>query len=67
MRAFVIDHYAHPSKRTMSTDAPEPKPASASDVLVDVYSAGLNFFDVRPPSFPKDYLSLKTTTVVCRS
>lgn len=26
-----------------------------------------HFFDVRPPSFPKDYLSLQTTTVVCRS
>ncbi|KAI5123944.1 hypothetical protein M0805_006358 [Coniferiporia weirii] len=45
MRAFVIREYAHPSKVTLSTDAPEPKP-SDSEVLVDVYSAGLNFFDI---------------------
>lgn len=47
MRAFVVKEYAHPSKIPLSTDAPEPK-AGADQVLVDVYSAGLNYFDVRP-------------------
>lgn len=45
MRAFVINKYAHPSKISLSTDVPEPKPG-VDEVLVDVYSAGLNFYDV---------------------
>jgi hypothetical protein len=50
MRAFVIDHYAHPSKLQLRADAPEPAAASlkSDEVLVDVHSAALNFFDVRP-------------------
>ncbi|KAJ2925132.1 hypothetical protein H1R20_g11980, partial [Candolleomyces eurysporus] len=45
MRGFVVKDLAHPSKIPLSTDAPEPK-AGAGQVLVDVYSAGLNFFDI---------------------
>jgi NADPH2:quinone reductase len=50
MKAFVIDHYAHPSKHVIAQDVPEPAPAGlkSAEVLVDVYSAGLNFFDVCP-------------------
>lgn len=46
MRAFVINQLTHPSKVTLTTNAPEPTPGT-DEVLVDVYSAGLNFFDVR--------------------
>ena len=45
MRAFVIEKYAHPSDISLKTDAPEPK-LGADDVLIDIYSAGLNLFDV---------------------
>ncbi|EIN11815.1 NAD(P)-binding protein [Punctularia strigosozonata HHB-11173 SS5] len=45
MRAFIIDHYEHPSKLQINANAPEPKPGP-SEVVVDVYSAGLNFFDI---------------------
>ena len=47
MRAFVIKEYAHPSKIPLTQDALAPKPEK-DQVLVDVYSAGMNFFDVRP-------------------
>jgi NADPH:quinone reductase len=46
MRGFVVSEYLHPSKISVSSGLPEPKPADGQ-VLVDVYSAGLNFFDVR--------------------
>lgn len=46
MRAFVIKQLNHPSKIELTKDAPEPKPAP-DQILVDVYSAGLNFYDVR--------------------
>lgn len=46
MRAFVIKEYAHPSKISLSNDVPEPRPAE-DEVLVEVFSAGLNYFDVR--------------------
>lgn len=46
MRAFVIKQLAHPSQIPLSLDAPEPKSVAAGQVLIDVYSAGLNFFDV---------------------
>lgn len=46
MRGYVIDHYDHPSKLQLRQDAPEPKP-QPEDVVVEVYSAALNFFDVR--------------------
>jgi len=45
MRGFVVKDYAHPSKISLSWDVPEPK-LSSDQVLVDVYSAGLNFFDI---------------------
>lgn len=45
MRAFVVSQVNHPSKIELTKDAPEPNPAS-DQVLVDVYSAGLNFYDV---------------------
>lgn len=48
MKAFVISEYAHPSKVQVTRDAPEPVPKPGSDeLLIDVHSAGLNFFDVR--------------------
>ncbi len=46
MRAFVVTDYAHPSKIPVTQNAPDPK-AGPGQVLVDVYSAGLNYFDVR--------------------
>ena len=45
MRAFVINQLNHPSKIELTKDAPEPKPVPGR-IPVDVYSAGLNFFDV---------------------
>jgi len=45
MKAYVINSYAHPSKVPLTLDAPEPK-AGPGQVVVDVYSAGLNFFDI---------------------
>lgn len=48
MRAFVVSEHAHPSKIQLTHDAPEPVRKLGSDeLLVDVHSAGLNFFDVR--------------------
>ena len=44
MRAFVVKELAHPSNIHLSTDIQEPT-ASPGQVLVDVYSAGLNFFE----------------------
>ena len=48
MRAFVVTDYAHPTKIPLTQDAPAPK-LGRGQVLVDVYSAGLNYFDVRVP------------------
>ncbi|KAF9049755.1 hypothetical protein BJ165DRAFT_1342503 [Panaeolus papilionaceus] len=45
MRAFVIKELTHPSNVSLSTDVLVPKPGKGQ-VLVDVYSAGLNFFDI---------------------
>lgn len=45
MRAFVVQELTHPSKVSLSYNTPEPK-AGSRQILVDVYSAGLNFFDV---------------------
>ncbi|KAG6866359.1 hypothetical protein C0991_005280 [Blastosporella zonata] len=44
MRGFVVSELKHHSQIPLSTDVPEPK-AGPGQVLVDVYSAGLNFFD----------------------
>ncbi|KAH9173657.1 NAD-P-binding protein [Lactarius sanguifluus] len=47
MKALVITEYAHPSKIQLTRDAPEPIPTPGSDeLLIDVHSAGLNFFDI---------------------
>ncbi|KAJ6586955.1 NAD(P)-binding protein [Mycena vulgaris] len=45
MRAFVIHELAHPSKITLTPDWPVPKLAE-DHIMVDVYSTGLNFFDI---------------------
>ena len=58
MRAFVVTEYAHPSKIPITQNAPEPK-VGPGQVLVEVYSAGLNYFDVRTRAF---YLSLRPET-----
>ncbi|KAH9055015.1 alcohol dehydrogenase [Lactarius vividus] len=47
MKALVITEYAHPSKIQLTRDVPEPVPTPGSDeLLIDVHSAGLNFFDI---------------------
>ncbi|KAH9949003.1 alcohol dehydrogenase [Amylocystis lapponica] len=45
MRAFVIKEYAHPSKIPLTHSVPVPI-ASQDELLIDVYSAGLNFYDI---------------------
>ncbi|GLB37042.1 putative zinc-binding dehydrogenase [Lyophyllum shimeji] len=45
MRAFVVSELKHHSEIPVSSNVPEPK-AGRGQVLVDVYSAGLNFFDI---------------------
>ncbi|KAI0058587.1 alcohol dehydrogenase [Artomyces pyxidatus] len=45
MKAFVVKEYAHPSKIPVTLDHPEPT-VGPDTVLIDVYSAGLNFFDI---------------------
>ncbi|KAJ7132756.1 alcohol dehydrogenase [Mycena crocata] len=45
MKAFVVHEHAHPSKIALTTDCAIPK-LGENQVMVDVYSAGLNFFDI---------------------
>lgn len=45
MRGFQIEEYAHPTKQTVSTNVPEPKPED-NDLIVDVFAAAVNFFDI---------------------
>ena len=45
MRAFVVSELKHHSEIPVVSDAPAPV-VGEGQVLVDVYSAGLNFFDV---------------------
>ncbi|KZT10980.1 alcohol dehydrogenase [Laetiporus sulphureus 93-53] len=45
MRALVVREFAHPSKIPLTLDAPEPK-AGEDEVIVEVFSAGLNFYDI---------------------
>lgn len=53
MKAFVVKEFAHHSQIPLTHDFPEPRPKPSSDeVLVEVHSAGLNFFDV------SDYISM---------
>ncbi|KAG6900764.1 hypothetical protein C0993_002188 [Termitomyces sp. T159_Od127] len=44
MRGFVVSDLKHHSQIPLSANVPEPTPGPGQ-VLVDVYSAGLNFFD----------------------
>ncbi len=46
MRAFVVKELAHPSKITLTPSYPEPSKVGDDEVLVDIYSSGVNFFDV---------------------
>ncbi|KAG7098570.1 hypothetical protein E1B28_000503 [Marasmius oreades] len=45
MRAVVVKELAHHTKIPITKDAPEPQ-TSENQLLVDVYSTGLNFFDI---------------------
>jgi NADPH2:quinone reductase len=45
MRAFVVKEHAHPSKISLAKEWPVPE-LKEDQIMVDVYSAGLNFFDV---------------------
>ncbi|KAJ7158221.1 alcohol dehydrogenase [Mycena crocata] len=45
MKAFVVHELVHPSKIALTTDWPVPK-LGKNQIMVDVYSAGLNFFDI---------------------
>ncbi|CED84007.1 Zinc-binding oxidoreductase [Phaffia rhodozyma] len=45
MKAFVVEKHAHPTKISVSHHSPAPV-AKKGEILVDVYSCGLNFFDV---------------------
>lgn len=60
MRAFLVKQLNHPSKIELTRDAPEPEPVP-DQILVEVYSAGLNFYDVSTrnattPPYPSFYL-----------
>lgn len=46
MRAYVVTKLVHPSQLKLVDDAPEPE-ATGDEIIVDVYSSALNFFDVR--------------------
>lgn len=45
MRAYVVNRNAHPSELALVSCAPVPTP-EADEIIVDVYSAALNFFDI---------------------
>lgn len=45
MRGFVVEKFAHPRDIALSNNAPEPT-LGPQQLLVDVYSAGLNFYDI---------------------
>ncbi|TFL04516.1 alcohol dehydrogenase [Pterulicium gracile] len=44
MKAYIVNELTHPSKLTIQT-VPSPQ-AGSGEVLVDVHSAALNFFDI---------------------
>ncbi|KAG9006365.1 hypothetical protein FRB94_000829 [Tulasnella sp. JGI-2019a] len=46
MRGYVIDKYIKPSELKYEHNIPEPTPGHPNHVVVDVYSAGLNYFDI---------------------
>ncbi|KAG1848603.1 hypothetical protein C8R48DRAFT_729864 [Suillus tomentosus] len=45
MRAYVVNKWVHPSELKLVDNAPEPK-AAGDEIIVDVYSSALNFFDI---------------------
>ncbi|KAJ6499270.1 NAD(P)-binding protein [Mycena sanguinolenta] len=45
MQAFVVHEHAHPSKIPLTKDWPVPA-LKKDQIMVDVYSAGFNFFDI---------------------
>lgn len=45
MRGYIVKELAHPSTIPLTHDLPSPKP-KADQVVVDIYSAALNFFDI---------------------
>lgn len=45
MRAYVVNRNAHPSELALVSCASVPTP-KADEIIVDVYSAALNFFDI---------------------
>ncbi|KAF8893311.1 hypothetical protein BD779DRAFT_1505538 [Infundibulicybe gibba] len=45
MRGFVVKEHTHPSTIRVTSDVPPPTP-KPGQILIDVYSAGLNFFDI---------------------
>lgn len=50
MRGYVVPKYIHPNDLPLAIDVPEPM-AGPGEVIIDVYSAGLNYFDVSITSF----------------
>lgn len=42
----MVNKWVHPSELKLVDNAPEPK-AADDEIIVDVYSSALNFFDVR--------------------
>ncbi|OJA08663.1 hypothetical protein AZE42_01165 [Rhizopogon vesiculosus] len=46
MRAYVVNEWVHPSQLKLVNNAPEPKVTASDEILVDVYSSALNFFDI---------------------
>ena len=51
MKAFVVHELAHPSKIKLTEDWPTPT-LGENQIMVDVYSAGINFFDVSEVNIP---------------
>ncbi|KIK67400.1 hypothetical protein GYMLUDRAFT_37514 [Collybiopsis luxurians FD-317 M1] len=45
MRGFQVKELAHHTQINLSLDIPEPRP-QRNELLIDVFSAGLNFFDI---------------------
>ena len=67
MKAFLVSEYAHPSKIQLTHDAPEPiRTPGSNELLIDVHSAAVNFFDVSfllLPVFSTHVLNHRTPTV----
>ncbi|KAG8895318.1 hypothetical protein FRB99_000634, partial [Tulasnella sp. 403] len=46
MRGYYVMTYIKPSELKLQSGIPEPVPKAADEVVVEVYSAGLNYFDI---------------------